>query len=574
MISEGGLPAGSGGRLSAGVLCGVAAALGAFVYLNALNNPFVYDDHRVIVENPSLLRLGDLTAIVAHDVKRPIANLSYAVDVAVWGVRPFGFHLTSLALHLLNIVLVFVLASQIAEDATDPEGDTTPHRAAPLAFAAAALFAVHPLMTQAVGYISARADVLCATFMLLTLLCYRAAVVRHSSWWLAASGLTTLLAIGTKETAAVLPLLTIAYDWLGLSDHRARFRQRALRVLLPALLLTIAIGAARLALLVRVEYSAGPGVQWSYALVEADVLRQYLKLLALPVGQSVFHPVTAIASLTDRRALFAIAWVVSLMLVTWRLAVRDWLAAYGVLWFLLTLVPSAVLVMFDLGEPMAEHRVYIASIGLFLAAGCAFGWLWSWARRRWMVWRVAIATAMALVLVVLSLLTVRRNAIWGNPVRLWVEAAMNAPDIWVTHLMLGQELQLQGRLNEAVYAYRRAIALRPQEPYGYTKAAECLIALQRYDEAGELFKQWRAVDHRSNRPVMGLGLVAALTGRPAEAQKYFEEAIAIDPTDRDSRESLARLNANELPRCADCFDRPPAMRPGSRTGTVVPPPSR
>src|SRR5919108_299351 len=103
-------------------------------------------------------------------------------------------------------------SSLVVGESRGPAGATRPDIAA---FAAAALFAVHPLMTEAVGYISARADVLCTTFLLITLLCYRAAVVRHSSWWLAGSGLTTLLAIGTKETAAVLPLLTIAYDWLG-----------------------------------------------------------------------------------------------------------------------------------------------------------------------------------------------------------------------------------------------------------------------------------------------------------------------------------------------------------------------
>jgi len=100
---------------TAGALACAAAAVAAavVVYLNALHNPFVYDDHHTVVENASIAHLGDLRAIVLHDVTRPLVNLSYAIDRRAWGTTPFGFHLTNVGLHALNVLLLFALAWQV-----------------------------------------------------------------------------------------------------------------------------------------------------------------------------------------------------------------------------------------------------------------------------------------------------------------------------------------------------------------------------------------------------------------------------------------------------------------------------
>src|SRR5262245_18191816 len=144
----------------------VAALFAAtLVYLNALHNPFVYDDHRLILENLSIRQISDSRPLVWHDVGRPLVNLSYAVDYAMWGLESFGFHLTNLLLHLLNILLVFRVAQAATVDFFGNQ-----RRSQTSAIAAATLFAVHPMLTQAVGYVSGRAELLCTTFFLLALL--------------------------------------------------------------------------------------------------------------------------------------------------------------------------------------------------------------------------------------------------------------------------------------------------------------------------------------------------------------------------------------------------------------------
>jgi hypothetical protein len=96
---------------------GAIALVGALVYVNALHNPFVYDDHRLIIDNTSLTDLHNWRAILYHDISRPLVNLSYAIDYAIWrGANPVGFHLTNLAIHVVNILLLYSLASSLADD--------------------------------------------------------------------------------------------------------------------------------------------------------------------------------------------------------------------------------------------------------------------------------------------------------------------------------------------------------------------------------------------------------------------------------------------------------------------------
>src|SRR5207247_1475821 len=183
-------------------------------YLNALHNPFVYDDYRTIVENVSVQSPGSFRAIVLHDITRPIVNLSYAADRALWGAQPFGFHVTSVLLHMLNVVLLCQLAWRFADDlmpASDGgrEAGSAKRAAARsaqsamtargpvVASTAAVLFAVHPMMTEAVGYISGRSEVLCATFFLLALMSGRRWLHGDGAIWAMLSIALWLVALAT-----------------------------------------------------------------------------------------------------------------------------------------------------------------------------------------------------------------------------------------------------------------------------------------------------------------------------------------------------------------------------------------
>ena len=153
--------------------CAATSLLGGLVYLNALHNPFVYDDYHMVVDNPSLPHPFDFRRLLLYQVTRPVVNFSYAIDRAVWGAGPFGFHVTTVFLHMVNVALLFLLARWLAQDRFRRKPTTAPNPDV-VAVIAAALFAVHPMMTESVGYISGRTEVLCATFFLAAFLYARA----------------------------------------------------------------------------------------------------------------------------------------------------------------------------------------------------------------------------------------------------------------------------------------------------------------------------------------------------------------------------------------------------------------
>src|SRR5262245_48741834 len=100
------------------VLCTGLVVLVALVYAAAVRIPFIYDDHRMVVENLAIRDLSDLRAVLVLEATRPILNLSYAIDYALFGPSAPGFHTMNVVLHALNVVLLFLLAWRLAEDET------------------------------------------------------------------------------------------------------------------------------------------------------------------------------------------------------------------------------------------------------------------------------------------------------------------------------------------------------------------------------------------------------------------------------------------------------------------------
>jgi tetratricopeptide (TPR) repeat protein len=550
-----------------GWLAAVASVFSALVYLNALDNPFVYDDFRTVLNNPSIEDVWAVQAIVYREMARPVVNFSYAVDRAIWGGAVWGYHLTNVLLHVVNVLLLFLLARRSVEDQRarrTSAGAPAEPAVTLVAFAAAATFGLHPMMTEAVGYISGRSEVLCATFFLAALLSARRWLVGEGRQWLAIGFALWVCALLSKEIGAMWPLVLLGYDRLILAGDEAAARRRWRRVLGPLVALTLVAGVVRVAVLILVENPGGAEVMWRYALVEVEVVFRYFGLLLSPGEQSVFHQVSEIGWPPPPRLLLAMLWLAAWVGTAWKLRRLDGAIAVGMLWFLLLLIPSSVLVLLNLGEPMAEHRVYLAAAGFFLAIGTVAGHVWrrldSGATRRRLVMRVALAAW----LTVLGGLTVLRNEIWSDPVRLWLDATQKAPDIWVPHVMLGSALQESGAREEAMVAYRRAIRLRPSETAPYMRLGLVQAEAGHLGDARRTFEALLRLDPGSAVGHNGLGAVALLEGRHIEAQRHYQDALTHNPEDLAARQSLAMLHetvwqnpAEALRLCIEVKERAP-----------------
>ncbi len=535
------------------ILCGLAVSLAGLVYLTALGNPFVYDDYRTIVDNPSVRGVLNLWAVVFFHVFRPVVNVSYAVDYMVWGPGPFGYHLTSMLLHAANVGLLFHLTRQAAEDARAREA---PRRVAgtdsdAVAFTAAALFAVHPLMTEAVAYASGRAEVLCGTFFLLGLAAMRMALQTGRARWHALALVLCALALGSKEVAIMFPVVVLLYDRWLIGGSTEVWHRRLRRLHAPLLGFLILVGAARLAIFLWVETQPPPVPPWQYALMELEVIWRYLFLLVAPLSQSIVHTVREVTTPFDASALLAGAGLGILVLLAIRLRHREPLVALGVVWFLLLLAPSSSVI--PLNEAMAERRVYLASCGFFMAVAATLNGAFARLADRGVGSGALARTALALVLAALSALTVARNLVWADPVTLWRDATRKAPDTWLPHYALGDALRTRGACTEAIPAYGNALRLRPQEPLVYTNLGACLIEVRQFTAADEVLASALRIDPHSVRAHNNRGVLAMLTGNPDEARRHFLEARARDPRHISSRQNLAALYETTYASPADAL---------------------
>lgn len=532
-------------RLPAAAWAWAFAALAAALYVSALLNPFVYDDVRTVVENPSLRDLSNWRYLLDFNRFRPVVNLSYALDVALWGFEPLGFHLTNLLLHALDAALFFLLVRGLVSDRGDPaaaDGGSPRMVESPrlVALFAAALFAAHPLMTEAVGYVSARPELLAAAFALASLLCARRALRGGGTgWWIAAS-FGWVLAAASRETGALVPVIVLAYDRLLRPGDDAARSRRLWRLHGPLLLVLAAGAALRLRTFLGAESPVLPRTMAENLQTELVILWRYVRLLLWPAGQSLVHPAQRIASPLAPKVLLAAAGLLAVAVLCWLLRRRYPLAVFGAIWFLVFIAPSSSFV--PLAELMAEHRLYLASGGIFIIAAVALGHLAAWWRRAERRPANAPRTLAIAVVVVLALLTVERNRIWIDAATLWRDAAQKAPLTWAPHYGLAQVLRQRGDWGGAIAAYRRAVALRPDDNRARIDLAICLGQVGRWEEAHQALREALAVDPNSAEAFNTLGWLAGRTRQPDEARQRFAQALALDPRNVTARMNLAMLD--------------------------------
>jgi protein O-mannosyl-transferase len=424
------------------------ALLGAtlLAYAWALATPFQFDDRGVILRETSVHSLG--AALASLNGLRPLLKLSYALCWAVGGGSPFWFHAFNLLVHLLNVVLVLRLYSAAVTPAA-----RWPFRAGlePGALLSGLFFALHPLQTEAVTYVSGRSASLATTFLLLALLLYAHGVrTGRKRYWLGLTSLAFVAAVATKETSASLPLGLFAWD---LCVERAGLKL-AFKRLAPWLAIATVTSLALVmhpryfALLYDVLGQRSLADALRFQLGGLSYLAERLLLLAPPCidpGLWLTKPGVGLAGLAAGTTALALGVAV------WR---KQYVVVFGLIWFLLQVfVPFVLLPRVDV---INERHAYVGNAGLCLA----FGALGATATARLGSWsRGGLAVALVLLL---GVSCVRRNFQYASEVKLWQSTVKAAPKNPRAQNNLGVAYELAGRTVEAQLAYTRALALEPR----------------------------------------------------------------------------------------------------------------
>jgi len=520
-------------RLAAGLLTVVAIA----VYANTLNAPFVFDDAPAIVDNPSIRNLADWRAVLSPPPSagsaagRPLINLSFALNHAVGGLDPRGYHAVNIALHAAAALLLFgILRRTLGRPVL--AGRFGP-AAVPVAFCSALVWAVHPLLTESVTCVVQRTEVLGGLGILLALYaCIRHLEAGTDRRWAGVMVVAVYAGVAAKEIVAMAPLLLLAYDavFVAGSWREAWTKRRRLYAALAGswilLVVLIAAGEQRGGM---VGYGLGVSA-WEYLLTSSQAIGIYLKLSFWP------HPLVLDYSTDVVRRLGAVwpqvALLTGLVLATvWGLVRRQPLA-YAGFWFFVILGPSSSLLPL-VSQTIAEHRMYLPLAAVIVPVVLA-------AYRGLGRWGLGLALAAAAGL---SAATVARNAQYESQVRIWTDTVAKRPGNSRAHSLLGLAFDRAGRWEEALVASREAARLAPGSPEMHYNLGYVLLHTGRTVEAVDAFQV--ALRLQPDYPEAHCNLGAAYLGlrRGREAQTHLEAALALRPAYADAHFNLGNLYA-------------------------------
>jgi tetratricopeptide (TPR) repeat protein len=528
----------------------VVAVVTFIAFLPVLQAGFVlWDDRENFIDNPDFQGLGWATVAWAFTTANmgvyiPLSWLTLAGDHSLWGLNPFGYHLTNLLLHAAAAAVFYLVAARLVRAATSPRTGTESREISLGAGLAAMLFAVHPLRVESVAWITERRDVLSGLFFLLSILAYLQAWARRTEggtlargWYAGALGLF-VLALLSKPMAISLPAVLVILDvyplrrltggpgsWFGL-PNRAVWLEK-----IPFVLLSLATGLMAMLAQIRggtvasmarfgaLERLAISVYSVTFHLWKTAVPFHLAPLYELPPR---IHPF-AWSFLLSGGVVLAVTGIAILVRGRWPALLAVWLAYLVMLLPVMGVVPH--------GPQIAADRfTYLPCLGwaLLASGGLLAGW------RRWARGAaprgglLLVGGLVALLVASLGGLTWRQARIWRDSETLWTHALAVRPSA-AGHMNLGVVRAEQGRLTEAISHYQQALAIDPSYAKAHGNWGAALARQGRVGEAIGHYRQALDMDPQAGAVHVNWGLALAAQGRLPEAIEHYEQALRLDP---------------------------------------------
>jgi len=585
----------------------VLATLAAFY--PSLQNGFVdFDDDQALLLNPRYRGLGwanvswmFTTLHMGH--YQPMSWLTLGLDHLLWGMEPWGYHLTNLLLHAANGALFYLVCLRLLRLAF-PDVSRSSERGLRAASAVAALlFAIHPLRVESVAWVTERRDVLSALFFLATILCYlrqhTGAAEPGTRWrWTALALGFYVLSLLSKAGGMVLPLVLVVLDVYPLRRLRGSatgwFRAEVLGVWWEkCLYLVPAVVFAAVAFLAQQQSGA------MKPLLGRDVLARLAQAafgLAFYLWKTIVP--TNLAALYEDpgridpwTAPYVLSAIVILVVTAIVIALRSRWPAGAASWVYYVLLLAPVLGFAQSGPQLVADRYsYLSCLPWAVLVGAGLFWVWRrpvLARAPFQGW--GLAALSAAVLLTLGVLTWRQTETWRDSETLWRHAIAVGQESSIARYDLGVALSRRGETDAAIAQMRRALEIQPQyvdanhglglmlqkrgdldaaarhfrlvldvkprDPMARTNLGLVLVSQGDPRQAAVQFREALATDGRVATARFGLGMALEQEGRGDEAVKEYREAIRLEPGNVDARNNLGLLlqRRGELDAAAEQF---------------------
>ena len=561
------------------LLLSLLAIVVILIYADTLTTPFILDDIHNIRDNPHI-RITSLSleniiraGFQSPQSSRPVANISFALNYYFTGFNPAGFHLVNIMVHLATGFFLYLFAKATLKT---PILRVRSEKYGWIPFFTMFLWMVHPLQTQSVAYLVQRMNSLAAMFYIVSMLLYvkfRLETGTRSKWLLfAGCVLAGVLAVGTKEIAATLPIFIILYEWYFFQRLSLKWGRRHFLALGGILLLLIIISLIYLDFdpVIRIfsDYKHRDFTMLQRVLTQFRIVIFYGSLLLWPqpsrlnldhdfaLSYSLTDPVTTLISMVVITALIALAILT---------AKRGPLLSYGILWFFGNLAIESSVIGLEL---VFEHRNYLPSMFIILAmVALAFQYV----KPAWMG-----VVFLCVVGILFTVWTFERNRVWMDELSLYRDCAEKSPakarphnnfgaillrrgdlpaaieefrsalrikpDYADAHYNMGNALVKQGNLTNGIYHFSEALGLRPGNVKALNNMAATLVLLERYPEAIEYLNQALKINPTDPDLHRNLALVMKKQGELEGARQHFSRALEINPANEAVRRNLEEID--------------------------------
>jgi protein O-mannosyl-transferase len=494
-------------------------------------HPFVnYDDDRYVTENAHIRQglTGDTFKWALTSTEQanwhPLTWMSHALDVSLFRLNPAGHHFTSILLHAINVMLLFLMLIWSTK------------RIGPSLFVAA-LFALHPINVESVAWVAERKNVLCTFFFLLTLWAYGWYVERPGWKRYLAVALLFAAGLASKPMVITLPFVLLLLDYWPLA--RARSWSRLAGEKLP--LLALSAGSALITM--RAQQAGGAMRTTAFMPRLANALyayAMYLWKMMWPSRLAPMYPYPGDA-LGAGPVVLAVLVLTAITAVVWRFREHRYLLT-GWLWFLGTLVPVIGLV--QVGDAaMADRYAYIPLIGVFVMF--AFGAADLAKRVKPGVWPAVPAVV---ALIALAAMTNRQIDYWRNNAELWTHTLAVTQNNFIGEDNLGGALILEGKEDKARLHFAAAARINPRDAMSRSNLG---TYFQTHNQPRQAVAEYESAVVLTSDPGLlaqtyaNLGAAYRALGEDTHAHESFVHALRLNPNQSSAWLGLGLLARKE-----------------------------
>jgi len=524
------------------VLYIILAVVSFAVYANSLQNEFVFDDESVVQGDPTIMELSNIPKFFTGEMGfhkvigayyRPVVSSSYAIDYAIWEFNPMGFHLTNILMHVINVLLFFTLLRLMFEKSVSPYKDY-------IILIASLIFAVHPIHTEVVAWVSGRTDGLACTFFFAAFIYYLKYSKVPSTKNLVLTLVMYALSLFSKEMAITLPAVIILYDMIiNRNDFKELLKKRYIvygsLIVVSGLFMLLRWYALRSAIPRPTYFYFYDRDTLTTILTMLQTLPLYFRLSIAPYGMLYHYSgyMPDISSITDFRALFAVFFILVLGGAAVYFIKKAPYVAYSILIFFVTLLP--VLNIVPTMNFMADRFLYIPSMFVsIIAAAVLFKYF---TKQNYNL----VMGVSAAVLILFSYMTWTRNAEWKTNDILFMSAEGRQGT--VTYVNIGNIYANKGNFDVAEVYYRKAIDLRKETLIAHNNVGKVFMVKENYDSAYHYINKAFYLDTLSPEPQFTFAQMYQRKGDIPMAIQWLEKLCAHSPRYYNASDLLAELKA-------------------------------